>query len=89
MTQFKLKAPAPEFQIGDKVYIYNYDYANDRGQGPSTFRVYGFISKVNRVTCLIDTVDGSGAARRKEDIYPYVDPFNGVTLKYLTKLKNK
>ena len=66
--------------LGDKVFTYVDDYSNDRGMGPSKVKVYGYVTKVNKVTCDITLVDKRVIRKNIVEVGLYVDPYIG--LKY-------
>jgi hypothetical protein len=68
------------FKLGDKVYTHIADHTNNRGMGPDWVKVYGYITKVNKVTCDITLVDKTIIRHNIREINLYKDPF--LELKY-------
>jgi hypothetical protein len=65
--------------IGDKVFTFVDDHTNNRGMGPDRVKVYGFITKVNTVTCDVTLVDKTVVRKNIREVGLYMDPFAGLT----------
>jgi hypothetical protein len=68
---------APKFQVGDKVQFSISN--NDDNYSPSRKIVYGFASKINKVSMRILGVDGEVYIATVAEVKKYVDPFEGLT----------
>ena len=64
--------------VGDKVVTSIYDYSNDRGMGPDRVKVYGYVTKVNKVTCDITLIDRRVIRKNIVEVGLYIDPFYGL-----------
>lgn len=65
--------------LGDKVFTFVDDHTNNRGMGPDRVKVYGFVTKVNTVTCDITLVNKKVVRKNIYEIGLYVSPFAGLT----------
>jgi hypothetical protein len=65
--------------IGDKVFTFVDDHTNNRGMGPDRVKVYGFVTKVNTVTCDVTLVDKTVVRKNIREVGLYMDPFAGLT----------
>ena len=65
--------------LGDKVFTFVDDHTNNRGMGPDRVKVYGFVTKVNTVTCDVTLVDKTVVRKNIREIGLYMDPFAGLT----------
>ena len=64
---------APKFKVGDKVQFSMSN--NDDNYSPSRRIVYGFTSKINKVSMRILGVDGEIYIATIAEVKKYVDPF--------------
>jgi hypothetical protein len=71
--------------LGDKVYTYVDDHSNNRGMGPDRVKVYGYVTKVNTVTCDVTLVDKTILRRNIREVGLYTDPYCGLTYEQLVK----
>jgi hypothetical protein len=65
--------------LGDKVFTFVDDHTNNRGMGPDRVKVYGFVTKVNTVTCDVTLVDKTVVRKNIREVGLYMDPFAGLT----------
>jgi hypothetical protein len=65
--------------IGDKVFTFVDDHTNNRGMGPDRVKVYGFVTKVNTVTCDVTLVDKTVVRKNIREVGLYMDQFAGLT----------
>jgi hypothetical protein len=72
-TLIKSAEAAVNFQIGDKVFFYFNIY--DRGSFSDTKQVYALVTKVNKVSVDVMTLEGNVYRLFKEKVQKYVDPF--------------
>jgi hypothetical protein len=66
-------------ELGDKVFTFVDDHSNNRGMGPDRVKVYGFVTKVNTVTCDVTLVDKTVVRKNIREVGLYMDPFAGLT----------
>jgi len=71
--------------LGDKVVTHVYDHTNNRGMGPDKIKVYGYVTKVNRITCDITLVDKTLIRKNIYEVDLYIDPYYGLTYEDLIK----
>ena len=71
--------------LGDKVVTYVCDHTNNRGMGPDRIKVYGYVTKVNRITCDITLVDKTVIRKNRYEVDLYVNPYYGLTYEDLIK----
>jgi hypothetical protein len=67
------KSTVINFQIGDKVFFYN--NIPERGSYTDTRIVYALVSKVNKVSVDVTTLEGNVYRLDKKKVHMYVDPF--------------
>jgi hypothetical protein len=67
----------PKFKVGDKVQFSMSN--NDDNYSPSRRIVYGFASKINKVSMRILGVDGEIYIATVTEVKKYVDPFEGLS----------
>lgn len=72
-TLIKSAKAAVNFQIGDRVFFYN--SIPDRGSYTDSRIVYALVSKVNKVSVDVTTLEGNVYRLDREKVYMYVDPF--------------
>ena len=68
----------PKFKVGDKVQFNMIDRPDN--YSPSHRIIYGFASKINKVSMRILGVDGEIYIAKIEEVKKYVDPFEGLTV---------
>ena len=68
---------APEFKVGDKVQFSMSN--NDDNYSPSRRIVYGFASKINKVSMRVLGVDGEIYIATVAEVRKYIDPFEGLS----------
>jgi hypothetical protein len=71
--------------LGDKVVTYVHDHTNNRGMGPDRIKVYGYVTKVNRITCDITLVDKTVIRKNRYEVDLYVNPYYSLTYEDLIK----
>jgi hypothetical protein len=71
--------------LGDKVYTHVVDHTNNRGMGPDWIKVYGYITKVNTVTCDVTLVDKTVLRKNISEVSLYKDPYCDLTYEQLVK----
>jgi len=76
-TLIRSAKKAIDFQIGDKIYFYS--SINERGSYTGTTTTYALVSKVNKVTVDVTTLEGNVYRLDKEKAHMYVDPFLAFT----------
>jgi hypothetical protein len=74
-------------ELGDKVFTFVDDHSNNRGMGPDRVKVYGFVTKVNTVTCDVTLVDKTVVRKNIREVGLYMDPFAGLTYNKLIAKK--
>ena len=67
----------PKFKVGDKVQFSMSN--NDDNYSPSHRTIYGFASKINKVSMRILGVDGEIYIATVAEVKKYVDPFEGLS----------
>jgi len=72
-TLIKSAKKAANFQTGDRVFFYTNIY--ERGSYSDTKMVYALVSKVNKVSVDVTTLEGNVYRLLKEKVQLYVDPF--------------
>ena len=68
----------PKFKVGDKVQFNSVTTYDNYSPGYRT--LYGFASKINKVSMRILGVDGEIYIAKIEEVKKYVDPFEGLTV---------
>jgi hypothetical protein len=65
-----------KFELENKVWTRVEDHSNNRGMGPDYIKVYGYVCKINKVTCDVRLVNSDKILRRNFDqVHLYVNPF--------------